>query len=126
LPFLRDSSVPLKHGLATLQNQSISTHPVQHIQKNWVIDEASRENFAIKRIFGTQMNMRLEMEKEILGKPKRLPGLPSSFVGLETVLGTDEDIDFEDYLSDPRTSETIPPSTHEMMETSLGIQFLKL
>lgn len=45
------------------------------------------------------MTMRLEMEREVLSKFKRLPGLPSSFVGLETILGTDEDIDFEDYLN---------------------------
>ena len=44
--------------------------------------------------------MRLKTEKEVLAtQAARLPGLPSSRVGLETVLGTDETIDFEDVLN---------------------------
>lgn len=44
--------------------------------------------------------MRLKTEKEVLStQAARLPGLPSSRVGLETVLGTDETIEFEDVLN---------------------------
>ncbi len=57
------------------------------------------EQFAVQRIFGTQMVARLEMERQILSNFQRLPALESSFVGLEAVMGTDEDIDFEDYLN---------------------------
>ena len=43
--------------------------------------------------------MRLKTEKEILSRIQRPPGLPSSFVALETALGKDETIDFEDILN---------------------------
>jgi hypothetical protein len=39
------------------------------------------------------------MEREILSQFHRLPVLESSYVGLETVLGIDEDIDYEDFLN---------------------------
>jgi len=105
VPFLRESQEPLKYDLPKLRNQNLSSHPVQHIQKSWRADEESRKSFVVKRIFGTQMAMRFQMERDILSQFKRLPGLTSSFVGLETMLGTDEDIDFEDFLNDPRNSE---------------------
>lgn len=53
----------------------------------------------MRKIFGSHMVARLEMEKEVLSQFQRLPVLESSYVGLETILGTDEDIEFEDYLS---------------------------
>ena len=49
--------------------------------------------------------MQMKMEASILSQVRRLPGLPSSHVGLDTLLGRDTTIDFEDYLGDPRVSE---------------------
>ena len=43
--------------------------------------------------------MRLKTEKETLSQVRRAPGLPSSMIALETVLGTDETIEFEDFLN---------------------------
>lgn len=52
------------------------------------------------RLYGVAAAMRLKTEKEVLAtQAARLPGLPSSRVGLETVLGTDETIEFEDVLN---------------------------
>src|SRR5688572_23446763 len=56
------------------------------------------KNFTTTNLFGTHMFMRMQMEKTILSQFRRLPGLPSEFVGLETILGEDETIDFDDYL----------------------------
>eukprot|EP01111_Echinosteliopsis_oligospora_P009755 TRINITY_DN291_c0_g1_i1.p1 TRINITY_DN291_c0_g1~~TRINITY_DN291_c0_g1_i1.p1 ORF type:complete len:132 (-),score=21.67 TRINITY_DN291_c0_g1_i1:61-456(-) len=103
-----------------------SVHPVEHIQKNWFKNQMEMEQFAIKKIFGTQMTARLEMERQILSQFQRLPSLESSFVGLEAVLGTDEDMEFEDYLSDPRMSEKSQPSVHDAMEAKLGMSFVRL
>lgn len=55
---------------------------------------------SVARLYGVAAAMRLKTEKEVLAtQAARLPGLPSSHVGLETVLGTDETIDFEDVLN---------------------------
>eukprot|EP00967_Tisochrysis_lutea_P108238 scaffold167562_cov33-Tisochrysis_lutea.AAC.3 len=55
-------------------------------------------------VYGTHLPMRLKMETNILSQVSRLPGIRSSHVGLNTILGRDETIDFEDYLG--RTSDS--------------------
>ena len=45
------------------------------------------------------MPMRLQMEQAILSEFQRLPTLHSDFIGLETMLGIDEEIGFEDFLT---------------------------
>jgi len=53
----------------------------------------------VARLYGVAAAMRLKTEKEILSRIQRPPGLPSSHVALETVLGKDETIEFEDILN---------------------------
>eukprot|EP01133_Synstelium_polycarpum_P019012 gene19012-22758_t len=67
------------------------------------------------------MTLHYEIEKQVYSQFRRLPTLQSSMIALETVLGLDEDFDFEDYLNDPLMSETPLPSLHETMEVRLGI-----
>ncbi|KAL4178953.1 hypothetical protein AMTRI_Chr13g84780 [Amborella trichopoda] len=54
---------------------------------------------------------------------QRLPGpLPSSMLGLEALTGELDDIGFEDYLNDPRDSESFRPvDMHNGMEVRLGL-----
>ena len=49
-------------------------------------------------VYGSHLPMRVQMEMNIVAQVQRPPGLPSHNVGLETILGRDETIDFEDYL----------------------------
>ena len=53
----------------------------------------------VEKMFGTALTLHLRTEKAILSKYQRLPGLPSSRTGLETILGEDEEIGFADVLS---------------------------
>lgn len=53
---------------------------------------------------------------------QRLPGLPSSMLGLETILGRDETVDFEDYLDRPADRPQAPRfQVHEAMEIKYGL-----
>ncbi len=52
---------------------------------------------------------------------ERLPGLPSSKLGLEALTGTLEDFGFESYLALPADSEVAPPDLHSQMEQRLGL-----
>lgn len=54
---------------------------------------------ATARTFGIAAAMRLKTERDLLAQYQRAPGLPSSNIGLETVLGLDETIEFEDILN---------------------------
>ena len=51
-----------------------------------------------------------------------MPGLPSSFVALDTVLGRTETIEFEDVLNVPSERPVEPKFTlHDAMEVKLGM-----
>ncbi|XP_031101080.1 cyclin-B1-2-like [Ipomoea triloba] len=59
----------------------------------------------------------------LLGRFQRPPGvIPSSMLGLEAMTGALEDFGFEDYLNDPKESETFRPANmHHGMEVRLGL-----
>ncbi|KAF2074912.1 hypothetical protein CYY_003789 [Polysphondylium violaceum] len=100
-------------------------HPVQSITLDNGRTDARLKNFAVSNVFGKQVTMANDIEKQIYSQFKRLPTLQSSMIGLETVLGLDEDFDFEDFLADPMNSETPLPSLHSTMEVKLGMAMPK-
>ncbi len=52
---------------------------------------------------------------------ERLPGLPSSKLGLESLTGELDDFSFNSYLSVPSESEVAPVDIHSAMEKRLGM-----
>merc|ERR1719284_923706 len=74
-------------------------HPVEKL----LIDSGKRaeqqEMMALSLVHGMHAPMRTKMERELLSQFQRLPGLPSSLVGLETVMDQDDTIEFEDILN---------------------------
>ncbi|KAH3763336.1 proteasome maturation protein [Pelomyxa schiedti] len=72
--------------------------------------------------YGPGFELRSKMDAHILSQFHGLPGLTRSFSGLETFLGLDEDIDFEDYLGEGLETPQLPTYTiHEIMERKLGL-----
>jgi len=65
-------------------------------------------------IYGSHAPLRMQMEETILSQFQRFPGMKSSFVGLETILGTRDEIEFRDYLNDPDFSPEIVDSLSAM------------
>ncbi|GAM21004.1 hypothetical protein SAMD00019534_041790, partial [Acytostelium subglobosum LB1] len=111
-----------------LTNENLShrfAHPVESIQLNAHKVEQRLKNYALTNVFGQHMPVNCEIERQIYSQFHRLPTLPSSMVALETVLGLDEDFEFEDYLNDPIMSEKQLPNLHEAMEIKLGLQHPK-
>merc|ERR1719329_1828082 len=82
-----------------------ASHPVEAIQQNWLRDQLETKHFVMAQTYGAHLPMQIRMELDILSQAKRLPGMRSSNVGAETILGRDETIDFEDYLGTPDMSE---------------------
>mmetsp|Transcript_6739 Transcript_6739/g.9293 ORF Transcript_6739/g.9293 Transcript_6739/m.9293 type:complete len:115 (+) Transcript_6739:371-715(+) len=69
-----------------------------------------------------------KMERELLSSVQRLPGLPSSLVGLETLLDKDDEIDFEDVFNleeNAPNSRMMGPNfgLHDVMERRLNMKF---
>ena len=95
------------------------------------------------RIYGSHAALRLKMDRSILAQYQRLPGMPSSFAGLDCVLQRDTKIDFSDVLARkchfahpargacgsheshslftaPDLSPDMPKGVHEVMAAKLG------
>jgi proteasome maturation protein len=130
VPILRDDPDLLRNGLNSRAQSSIEVsaeHPVQLLQSTFRQNQDALKQFTMKNIFGEQMAMKLSMERAILSQFQRLPGLPSEFTGLETVMGLDEELGFEDILNDPSESLT-PVDLHTAMENKLrmGVSNLHL
>lgn len=60
--------------------------------------EMERRKKVLGQIYGSYVPMQMNLEHAILGQFQRLPGLKSSFAGLEALTGKDEQISYADYL----------------------------
>mmetsp|Transcript_95717 Transcript_95717/g.259839 ORF Transcript_95717/g.259839 Transcript_95717/m.259839 type:complete len:151 (+) Transcript_95717:100-552(+) len=103
-------------------------HPLEKL----LVDNAKRaeqqEMMAKSVVFGQHAPIRAKMERELMAQFQRLPGLPSSMMGLETVLGLDTTIEWEDVFNReedapmPRTTGPNFP-VHRVMEKRLNMRF---
>ena len=70
--------------------------------------------------YGSHLPMQIRMELETVAQSRRLPGMPTCNIALETILGRDETIEFEDYLGTPALSET-GVDMRAMLEQKYGL-----
>ncbi|PRW05823.1 Proteasome maturation isoform B [Chlorella sorokiniana] len=121
LPFLAAPHDALRQGLVTLKDGAAVSHPVEQIQQMaGPAGEQSRLEM-LRNVYGTALPARMQIEKQILDRHERLPGLPSSKLGLEAMTGALEDFGFESYLGLPQDSEAPQPDLHSQMEQRLGM-----
>lgn len=85
------------------------------------MDAWKTELWTTERIYGPGAAMRLRMDRALLAQAQRAPGLASSFAGLDTFLGRDYTIGFEDFLGStfaPLTPPRAAPSASSATLTS--------
>jgi proteasome maturation protein len=88
----------LRFGFRSLENELSAPHPIQALQKTnnnaWLakLDQ-------VRRTHGSHMAMRLATERETFSRVHRLPGLESSNIALQTLMGTADTIEFPDFLN---------------------------
>lgn len=89
----------MRFGFQSLEHEFNERHPVQSLQR--ANDErVFKEKLEMaRRTFGSHLAMTLATEKQMLSRDHRLPGLNSSKVHLDTLLGDDTNIDFADFLN---------------------------
>jgi len=108
LPFAQHGRDNMRLKPGTLQGDLQPVHPVQLIQKNHDRNQYETKKTMLAKVYGVHVPLRQSIEETILSRFQRGGGLKSSLVGLETVLGEDTEIRFEDYLGDPAMStETV-------------------
>ncbi|PFH31840.1 proteasome maturation factor ump1 protein [Besnoitia besnoiti] len=114
------SSLPPPAGCAP-------SHPLERQQKLHLRERERSEFQRAARLYGLHAPLRLKMEREMCAMTQRLPGLPSSLWGLQTLMGLDEEISAEDYLNREKPDEDelagFGPGLgiHEKIERRMGI-----
>merc|ERR1711879_466405 len=103
-------------------------HPVERLLLDSGRREEKQEMMQLALVHGAHAPLRMKMERELLSQFQRLPGIPSSLAGLETVLDTDETIEFEDVFNleaNAPTSRVTGPNfgMHDVMEARLNMRF---
>merc|ERR1719183_1567317 len=74
-------------------------HPVEKLLLDHNRHSMEQEMMTKSVVHGLHAPFKAKMEREILSQFQRLPGLPSSLVGLETLMDMDDDIEFEDIFN---------------------------
>ena len=124
IPVARQPADLLRYGLKAgrLDEAARAPHPVEMLQQRLREGhEFDLKMDTVERIYGSAFAMRLKTERQALGQPHRLPGLPGTRAGLETVLGKDTDVQFEDMLGQPEHRPTPPKfEVHQAMEIKYG------
>lgn len=123
----RPTSAPINPDAAApeeaLKYSSAALHPVQKIEQEAMKNQLLTRRKLKAAVYGAALPMRMMMHEHMLSQCQRLPGLPSSYAGLESYTGRDETIDFEDFLNLPHELPDRPrEEPREALERVLNIK----
>ncbi|KAE8659375.1 putative cytochrome B561 [Hibiscus syriacus] len=111
----------LRFGLHGVKSDLVGSHPLQFAYESANITQEGMKRKVLVNTYGTAFPLKMDLDRQILSRFQR-PLLPSSMLGLEAMTGTLDEFGFEDYLNDPRESETVRPlDLHHSMEVRLGL-----
>ena len=121
LPVLTQPIDRMRSGFTALAFDANKPHPVEYTQRTFEKQAFENKMKHLESVYGSHAAIRMRMEKAILSQFQRLPGLKSEFAGLDTILGKDEGISFEDFLADPHMTPDLQRPVHNLMEEKLGL-----
>ncbi len=121
LPMLAVSHDAMRMGLSALKEDALKPHPVEAIQRDYKSTATDKQLDMMKQLYGISVPAKFQIETQILGRFQRLPGLPSSKLGLESLTGELDEFSFESYLGLPQDSEVQAVSLHDRMEQQLNL-----
>ncbi|CAK9143861.1 unnamed protein product [Ilex paraguariensis] len=113
----------LRFGLHGVKSDIVGSHPLESEYQSTRMRQEDMKRKILVNTYGSAFPLRMELDRQILSRFQRpVGGIPSSMLGLEAMTGALEDFGFEDYLNDPRDSETFrPDDLHHGMEVRLGL-----
>ncbi|CAH9104822.1 unnamed protein product [Cuscuta epithymum] len=113
----------LRFGLHGVKSDLVGSHPLESAYEESKASQEKMKRTVLANTYGFALPTRMDLERRILSRFQRPVGaIPSSMLGLEAMTGTLEDFGFEDYLNDPKESESVRPSNlHHGMEVRLGL-----
>lgn len=102
IPVLRAPADVLRGGERTLAVEAKAAHPVEVAQARGAALKLEGELYRLERVYGKHAAWERRMDLAAAAATARLPGLPSSHAALDTLLGRDATIAFEDVLNGAR------------------------
>ncbi|CAI5932026.1 unnamed protein product [Closterium sp. NIES-64] len=94
----RQTRVVIAHRLSTIR----SADRIVVVSHGKIIERRKEQEGTVDmnlgRVYGSAFPAQLHMERQILSKFKRLPGLPSSHLGLHSMMGTLDELAVEDVV----------------------------
>lgn len=121
LPFQVQPHDALRLGLSSLKEDAKIKHPVEAIQRTHVSQAAATQAQAQRDLYGLAFPAKNAIERQILGRFQRLPGLTSSRLGLESLTGALDEFSFESYVGLPEWDTRAPVDLHSQMEAKLNL-----
>merc|ERR1711871_150202 len=98
-----------------------ATHPVAQEQKFGAQREWELKKQTLGRMFGLHVPQQMMMERNIVGRgAARLPGMPSSNLGLDILTNNLESLDWSDVYNDPTCAEEAG-DWRSSMEEKMGL-----
>ncbi|CAH2079770.1 unnamed protein product [Thlaspi arvense] len=113
----------LRFGLHGVKSNIVGSHPLESSYESGKKSQEEMKRQVIAHTYGAALPLKMDLDRQILSRFQRPPGpIPSSMLGLEVYTGAVDNFGFEDYLNDPRESETLRPvDFHHGMEVRLGL-----
>ena len=101
--------------------RSLAARMVPPPSHQWLDNSLETKHFLMAQTYGAHLPMSIRMELDTVCQSKRLPGMPTSNLAAETILGRDETIDFEDYLGMPQDSPDAAVDMRALLEKKYGL-----
>ncbi|XP_014470953.1 PREDICTED: proteasome maturation protein [Dinoponera quadriceps] len=111
---------PMISGLSAMQQKISYMHPLQASEKSYRKNQNHMNMVLLRNTQGMHAPLRIAMELKTTEKIGRLPFLSSSNVMRDVLLGTDQDIGFQDIFNTPEFREQMG-QPHAVVESHLGI-----
>jgi len=108
------------NGPTSVKEGLTPSHPLEDSEKYFWQRMQQQEFHMLRQTQGLHAALKLQMELKAARQIQRAPCLPSSNASLDTLLGRDESIGFEDYLNAPADAEVMG-SPHALMEKKHGL-----
>ncbi|KAL6961033.1 hypothetical protein U1Q18_038796 [Sarracenia purpurea var. burkii] len=112
-----------RFGLNSVKSEISGSHPLQSAYQSAKEVQEQMKRRILVNTYGTALPLKMDLDRQMLSRFQRPPGpIPSSMLGFEALTGSLEGFGFEDYLNDPRESETFRPlDLHHGMEVRVGL-----
>ena len=99
LPLLRVPADVLRGDERSMRLEARAPHAIETVQAAGAAQALDADLFRLRAVYGAAAAWERRMDLAAARATARLPGLPSSHCAVDTLLGRDDKIGFEDYLN---------------------------